>query len=1009
MVMGTPAYMAPEQARGEATDVRADVFALGGILCAILTGQPPFSGKSTLEVVQRAGAADLGEANARLARCEADAELLALCRRCLSPTPDDRPGDGRAVAEQMTAYLDGVQDRLRQAELAQAEARAKAAEETKRCRLTLALAAAVVVLLLGGGAFAFWRNQQVQASRERDVRNAEAVAALLNQGEEALKAGDTAKAAVALEAAKERFGEGGAEEQAQRLEQLDADLAQLRELIALDQFRWTLTDILPNPAVILARTREALRRFDPNAGKVSLDEAAALVTASAVREQIVSALDLLLVLEHRVRQRHHRSADPQKLARVRSLLRQVDTDPYRDAIRDAILAGDRAKLRELEGQKAALGQPPGFVAILGNLGASGVERQRQLLKAALRRWPGNLALLMTLGGTYWDFNRMETADERKETADERLRWFQAAVAAAPDNFAAHQNLGNALKDKGKVEEAIECYHKALALAPKHPAPLNSLGNALKGKGKVDEAIEYYRKAIALDPKYAIAHNNLGIALWAKGKVDEAIAEYRKAIALDSEYAKAHNNLGTALFVKGQVEEAIKCYQTAIELDSKYAKAHNGLGNALLGKGQVEEAIKCYKKAIELDPKEAIAHNNLGNALRRKGKVDEAIKYYQTAIDLDPKYANPHFSLGLALAGKGNLDGAIACWKKATALDPKLTTAHFNLGNALYGKGKAEEAIACWKKAIALDPKLTQAHNNLGSALYDKGLALAGKGKVEEAIACFREVIALKPKQPEGHVNLGILLLETRQTDEAIKVLQKAAVLNPKLATTHHVLGDALIRVGRHDEARQSLQRAWTLFPKQHLARDELSRQIRSCARYKQLEPRLPQLITGEEKPASAKEAQDAAKMCWYRNLTYAATRLRAAAFAIDPKTADDLKASHRYSAACEAALTAAGQGKDAGDLDDKERARLRQQALDWLRADLAAWEKRLNSGQGADRAEVEQKLKDWQADRNLAGIRDKDALAKLPEAERKALEKVWADVAMLLNKAETPAKTKEKE
>src|SRR5262249_14307565 len=58
-VMGTPAYMAPEQARGEATDARADVFALGGILCAILTGKPPYSGKSSLEVIRRAGAADL--------------------------------------------------------------------------------------------------------------------------------------------------------------------------------------------------------------------------------------------------------------------------------------------------------------------------------------------------------------------------------------------------------------------------------------------------------------------------------------------------------------------------------------------------------------------------------------------------------------------------------------------------------------------------------------------------------------------------------------------------------------------------------------------------------------------------------------------------------------------------------------------------------------------------------------------------------------------------------------
>src|SRR5262249_62021641 len=121
---GTPWSMAPEQARGEATDVRADVFALGGILCAILTGEPPFSGKSRLEVIRRAAAADLAEAHARLDGCGADAELVALCRACLSPNPADRPADGQAVADSLTAYLDSVQERLRPAGLAQGEARA---------------------------------------------------------------------------------------------------------------------------------------------------------------------------------------------------------------------------------------------------------------------------------------------------------------------------------------------------------------------------------------------------------------------------------------------------------------------------------------------------------------------------------------------------------------------------------------------------------------------------------------------------------------------------------------------------------------------------------------------------------------------------------------------------------------------------------------------------------------------------------------------------------------------
>src|SRR5262249_37446614 len=121
-----------------------------------------------------------------------------------------------------------------------------------------------------------------------------------------------------------------------------------------------------------------------------------------------------------------------------------------------------------------------------------------------------------------------------------------------------------------------------------------------------------------------------------------------------------------------------------------------------------------------------------------------------------------------------------------------------------------------------------------------------------------------------------------------------------------------------------------------------------------------------------------------------------------PKLADDLQAWHRYNAACVAALAAAGQGEDTAKLDNTERARLRQHALDWLRADLALWSKQLESGRPPDRALVGQRLRHWQKDTDPAAIRDEAALAKLPAAERAAFAQLWADLAVLLKKAETP-------
>jgi serine/threonine-protein kinase len=107
-VIGTPAYMSPEQAQGDSRsiDERTDVFGLGGILCAILTGQAPYAGTSTRKVCARAARADLAEAFGRLAASPAARELVKLAKWCLSPHRDARPRNASEVAGALTAYLE---------------------------------------------------------------------------------------------------------------------------------------------------------------------------------------------------------------------------------------------------------------------------------------------------------------------------------------------------------------------------------------------------------------------------------------------------------------------------------------------------------------------------------------------------------------------------------------------------------------------------------------------------------------------------------------------------------------------------------------------------------------------------------------------------------------------------------------------------------------------------------------------------------------------------------------
>jgi WD40 repeat protein/serine/threonine protein kinase len=133
-VMGTPAYMPPEQALGEIDnlDERADVFGLGAILCEILTGKPPYVGEDGTQVYRMASRGKLSDCFQRLDDCGADAELIALVKHCLELEPKDRPRDAGVLAERVTEHLESVEKRLREAEVNRAAEAARAEGETRR-------------------------------------------------------------------------------------------------------------------------------------------------------------------------------------------------------------------------------------------------------------------------------------------------------------------------------------------------------------------------------------------------------------------------------------------------------------------------------------------------------------------------------------------------------------------------------------------------------------------------------------------------------------------------------------------------------------------------------------------------------------------------------------------------------------------------------------------------------------------------------------------------------------
>jgi serine/threonine protein kinase len=597
-IMGTPGYMPPEQASGEveSVDERADVFALGAILCEILTGHPPYSGRSLAEVHRKAKAGDLSDALDRLAACGAEAELLELARRCLARRAPDRHRDARDVAQAMTTYLAGVQDRLRTTELARVEAQARTEEERKRRKTQLRMAAAILLALaLGTAGVAFQWNRA-----ERHLRTAESRFGLARE-------------------AIERFYTGASEDVLLK----EPQFKELREKLlgsSLEFYKKLQASLEVesggSPRPELAAAYESVGKITGEIGSVptaieALQRAIEIRRKLAAEDRLSSETQATLanVLEKQAEYISSvgRVDESLKVVQEAGAIRQWISDREPNVVRRSMdLAENAVQLGTVLGSR------------LGRLqdGIEATERAISIYGSLPREAKASPAALRGMGDAQFArctlLHMMGRAAESFEPINSAVAAYEQLARLAPDDLPMRERLGRALMNSGtvavdinKLEAAGQSFRRALANYEGlvHDRPNNTrfkfdLGLAhhslawwLGRVGRNADGLDEYRRAIEVFERLARDHpsvaeyacrqgnslTNRADLLRAMGRLDEALLTMKQSKlvidkvlqsdpdvpAYQSMSADVAINIAAVLYEMGRNAEAKAAYQQAL--------------------------------------------------------------------------------------------------------------------------------------------------------------------------------------------------------------------------------------------------------------------------------------------------------------------------------------------------------------------------------------------------------------------------------------------------------------
>jgi tetratricopeptide (TPR) repeat protein len=831
-VLGSPNYMAPEQARGECRNVGfpADVHALGAILYEMLTGLPPYKGSTTAETLRMV--VDQQPVRPRRLRPKVPRDLEVLCLKCLEKDPGRRYATAEELAEDLDRYLTGATILARPA-----PAWERAARWSRRRPALATLAVAVVAASTG---LMVWGVEAFETARRRDIELARLRVvgpARLNQASDFRKAGRLREAQNALS------------DLAKRVER-EPRAADLANLVADEQERIGLAADKAAEAVDRERNRERLATFralrdrallldgyaamspemlfrgvpateEPMAGSEANPKSAATGTRTQVsalrpgltsdtRSVRVTALDALAIFGERHSERLEvatqlpsslTEAEKEEVRANQYLLLMVLADAVARPI-EGESAGTQAAaaLDVLESARSIRQQTAGFhhrrAACLDRLGRTEDARRERIEEERLAPRPADAFDLILRGQELARAGDWNGARAK----------FEAARALRDDLFWAHFLFAVSLlnSDPPRPESARVALTTCIGRQPSYSwlyllrgfanseqgwvlsagSRLSANGGALaaESKARFDDAEADFGRALELgldDRLRYVLLLNRGTLRVQRKQFAEGAADFQRAIALDGTRYNAYASLAQALRLQGKPQEAVLRVEEAIARAPRVPVLYRMRALARLDRPELsaiesEEVLNDLAESARLDASSGAAaagdHARRGRLLLRLGRATDALSAADAALIIAPGLTDAHLVKIAALLELERYRDSLASCDAALANGRPSAALYRLRGRVRVGQRDIAGAVEDFTRALALQP------GDSVAVRCERGRAYLMSGAADLALSDFETAVQLDPSKPEGYAGRALARVRKGSLREGVGDAEKTIEL-----------------------------------------------------------------------------------------------------------------------------------------------------------------------------------------------------------------------------------------